>query len=81
MGHGAPHLPCWDGPKERGNPRFHPSAKLEEGGAAPIPTFLWRVPVKDDPGQVERGDGPEAGEHQVDEEQQADGSCGSQGGG
>lgn len=46
-------------------------------GPVPIPTFLRCVPVKDDPGQVESGDGPEAGEHKVNEEQQADDPCGS----
>lgn len=40
-------------------------------------TFLRRVPVEDDPGQVEHGDEPEAGEQQVDEQQEADDSCGT----
>lgn len=43
-------------------------------------TFLRRVPVEDDPGQVEHGDEPEAGEQQVDEQQEADDSYGSQAG-
>lgn len=44
-------------------------------------TLLRRVPVEDDPGQVEHGDEPEAGEQQVDEEQEADDPCGGQAGG
>lgn len=68
-------------PEKGGTPHPILLQSWRKGGSLPIPTFLWRVPVEDDPGQVERGDGPEAGEHQVDEEQQADDSCGSRGGG
>lgn len=69
-------------PKKGGTPDSILLQSWRKGGLRPSPPFSGVSQSKMiDPGQVERGDGPEAGEHQVDEEQQADGSCGSQGGG